>query len=209
MQDLIDAGHRLWKQGLLPATSGNLSVLDPESGMVTVTRSGCDKGFLRDANFATVPRDARARDFVGVSAETDLHLAVYRTIPASEAGCVIHTHGRASTLRSTRTGILACLTGWELLKALAPVQRDGRDPLLIHACLPVFLNDQNIEALAGTVESYYAATRETESRTLFAPGFLLNGHGMYVWGRDVAEAVRHTEALEYLLDLPAYEDRQR
>ena len=31
------------------------------------------------------------------------------------------------------------------------------------------------------------------------PGFLIRGHGLYAWGRDIAEARRHVEGLEFLL----------
>jgi len=31
-------------------------------------------------------------------------------------------------------------------------------------------------------------------------GFLLRGHGLTCWGRDVAEARRHLEGLEFLFE---------
>jgi methylthioribulose-1-phosphate dehydratase len=30
-------------------------------------------------------------------------------------------------------------------------------------------------------------------------GYLIEGHGLYTWGRDMAEAERHVEAFEFLL----------
>jgi methylthioribulose-1-phosphate dehydratase len=30
-------------------------------------------------------------------------------------------------------------------------------------------------------------------------GYLIDGHGLYAWGRDMHEARRHLEALEFLL----------
>jgi methylthioribulose-1-phosphate dehydratase len=33
-----------------------------------------------------------------------------------------------------------------------------------------------------------------------AHGFLIRRHGLYTWGRDVAEAARHLEGLEFLLE---------
>jgi len=32
-------------------------------------------------------------------------------------------------------------------------------------------------------------------------GFLLAGHGLYAWGKDVAEARRHIEIFEFLLEV--------
>jgi methylthioribulose-1-phosphate dehydratase len=31
-------------------------------------------------------------------------------------------------------------------------------------------------------------------------GFLLRGHGLYTWGDDLAQARRHVEILEFLLE---------
>ena len=31
-------------------------------------------------------------------------------------------------------------------------------------------------------------------------GYLIDGHGLYAWGRDMAEARRHLDAFEFLLD---------
>jgi methylthioribulose-1-phosphate dehydratase len=33
-----------------------------------------------------------------------------------------------------------------------------------------------------------------------AHGFLIRRHGLYTWGRDLAEAARHLEVLEFLLE---------
>jgi len=30
-------------------------------------------------------------------------------------------------------------------------------------------------------------------------GYLIDGHGLYAWGRDMPEARRHLEAFEFLL----------
>ena len=31
-------------------------------------------------------------------------------------------------------------------------------------------------------------------------GYLIAGHGIYTWGRDLTECLRHLEAIEYLFD---------
>jgi methylthioribulose-1-phosphate dehydratase len=31
--------------------------------------------------------------------------------------------------------------------------------------------------------------------------FLLRGHGLYTWGRDLPEAKRHVEILEFLMEV--------
>ncbi len=34
-----------------------------------------------------------------------------------------------------------------------------------------------------------------------AHGFLLRRHGLYTWGADLAQAVRHVEILEFLMEV--------
>jgi methylthioribulose-1-phosphate dehydratase len=58
--------------------------------------------------------------------------------------------------------------------------------------VPVFGNDQDIPRLAARVEAHLSAHPEL-------PGYLIEGHGLYTWGRSVAEARRHVEAFEFLL----------
>jgi len=48
--------------------------------------------------------------------------------------------------------------------------------------------------LAGSVE-------ETLKQYPNAHGFLLRRHGLYTWGKDLVEAKRHVEILEFLLEV--------
>jgi methylthioribulose-1-phosphate dehydratase len=34
-----------------------------------------------------------------------------------------------------------------------------------------------------------------------AHGFLIAGHGLYTWGRTIADAERHVEILEFLMEI--------
>jgi len=55
-------------------------------------------------------------------------------------------------------------------------------------------NAQDMPALARRVEELL---RERPD----AHAFLLRRHGLYTWGRDLAEAVRHVEILEFLFEV--------
>ena len=57
--------------------------------------------------------------------------------------------------------------------------------------MPVLPNSQDMTVLAGMVEA------ELERGPLW--GYLIEGHGLYAWGRDMAEARRHLDAFEFLL----------
>jgi len=178
---LVDAGRTLHARGWLPATSGNLSArLD--DGRIAITASGRCKGTLDASGIVCLDADGRPLDGRRPSAETGLHLQIYRHDPA--AGVVLHTHSLTATLLTEDGGDWR-LGGLELLKAFP-----GIDTHEVEVVVPVFANDQDIDRLAGTV----AARLDS----LSIPGYLLRGHGLYVWGDDMASALRHLEALEYL-----------
>ena len=59
--------------------------------------------------------------------------------------------------------------------------------------LEVVNNTQDMPELARWVEERW------HERGRLKWGLLVRGHGVYVWGRDVTEARRHLEGVEFLL----------
>lgn len=57
--------------------------------------------------------------------------------------------------------------------------------------VPVFANTQDMQVLAAQVEALL------DKQSMW--GYLIEGHGLYAWGRNMAEARRHLEAFEFLL----------
>ena len=183
---IADVGRDLYGLGWLPATSGNLSVrLGPDSCAITV--SGCDKGRLTADDIMRVDLAGEPLSSGRPSAETLLHTSLYRW--SEGIGAVLHTHGPASTVLGLRHEGLdrVVLEGYELLKAFAGVQTHA-----IRLAIPIFENTQDIAALADQVP----ARLDRAPAPCF--GYLIRGHGTYVWGRDLGDAHRHLEALEYL-----------
>lgn len=182
---LIAAGQRIWQQGWCPATSSNFSRrLDDLRCAITV--SGRDKGNLQPADIMQVDMSGQALDGKKPSAETLLHTQLYRRDPA--IGAVLHTHSVKSTLVSMNAPDVVELSGLELLKAFA-----GQSSHEVTLQIPVFDNTQDIAALAAAVDQ-----RMQQHGTGHA--YLIRGHGLYTWGRDLPETLRHLEALEFLLD---------
>jgi methylthioribulose-1-phosphate dehydratase len=180
-QKLVDAGRLFAARGSVPATSGNFS-LRLDERRVAITRSGVDKGALSTSDVLVA--DIESAPPPGASAETPLHLALYRASAATQA--VIHTHADAAAVLSL-AGADLVLSGWELLKAFAGVESHEAA-----VTIPVFPNDQDVPALSARVAARLA-------RVPSAPAYLLAGHGLYTWGRSLAEAQRHAVALEHLL----------
>jgi methylthioribulose-1-phosphate dehydratase len=173
-------------------TSGNFSlVLSREPLRLLITASGRDKGRLGPGDFVVV--DAAGLpvrpDMPKPSAETLLHVVAAQELGI---GAVLHTHSVWATLLSDLyfpAGVV--WSGYEMLKGLAGVAT--HDTTLR---LPILDNTQNISALAGTLTELL----RQNSHDLHW-GFLLRRHGLYTWGRDLAEARRHLEVLEFLLEV--------
>jgi methylthioribulose-1-phosphate dehydratase len=175
------AGAKQW----VPATSGNFSAR-VDASSCAITTSGGDKGRLtRDRIVAAALVGGHPRQ----SAEAPLHYLLYRLAPT--IGAVAHVHAMSSVLASMvdRSQQRVRLEGLELLKAFHGITTH-------EACLdvPIFPNDQDLEGLARQVEHRLAADG-------LGYGFLLAGHGLYAWGRDAAETIRHLDAFEYLFTL--------
>ena len=184
--DIIVNVRELAQLGWTPATSSNFSRrLDDRHAAITV--SGRDKGKLKEADIMVVDFDGQA---VGSdhrpSAETLLHTQLYGRFP--EVGCILHTHSRNQTVASrlfAGAGRVR-LEGYELLKAFR-----GNETHETAVDVPVLPNSQHMPTLAAQVDALLDAGPMW--------GYLIDGHGLYAWGRDMAEARRHLEAFEFLL----------
>jgi len=183
-REIVEVGAFLSLRNLAPATSGNIS-RRIDGATIAVTRSGVDKGELVEQDVLVV--DMASAIPGGASAETMLHLALYRDRPA--VGAVIHTHSLAAALLSSvhETQGELILQGLELLKAL-----EGVTTHEARVSLAVFPNDQDIPRLAARVSQELRRRPE-------AVAYLIAGHGLYSWGGSMPEARRHVVALEYLL----------
>jgi methylthioribulose-1-phosphate dehydratase len=187
-EQLVRIGRRFDARGWVLGTSGNFSLVTSRDPLrLAITRSGTHKGDLTPADILEFG-DGRVLDGSGLaSAETLLHVEIVR---ARGAGAVLHTHSIWSTLLSDAFGDAGGLeiAGYEMLKGLAGVRtHDHRE------WLPIVANDQDMVRLAGEVAMVLA-------RHPACHGFLLRRHGLYTWGETPADAARHVEILEFLLE---------
>ncbi|MGB6062187.1 MAG: methylthioribulose 1-phosphate dehydratase [Candidatus Aquilonibacter sp.] len=190
--DLAAIGRFAAARGWVPATSGNFSCRI-DGAHAAVTRSGIDKGNIRSEDLVVVPLVGELP--AGVSAETPLHVARYRR--DSGVGAIVHVHTVAATVlsRADAAQEFVELEGFEMHKSLRGVTtHEGT------LRLPIFANDQDTSRLAGHIEATLPAQAPV-------PGYLLAGHGLYAWGATTADAQRHLEGLEFLLQCSLEERR--
>ena len=98
---VVEYGKKLVTENLTDGTGGNISVYDPESGLMAISPSGMDY-------FSIKPEDVVIMDLEGnivdgerkPSSEKDLHIELYKEKPGMTAA--VHTHSMFCT-------VLACL----------------------------------------------------------------------------------------------------
>ncbi|CAI9121009.1 methylthioribulose 1-phosphate dehydratase [Brytella acorum] len=182
--EIVRAGQRMDQRGWVPATAGNISRRLAD-GRIAITRSGGHKGFLTSADVIEVDIDGRPRvEGQRSSAETLLHTQLYAADPA--IGAVLHGHSVAGTVLSMVVRDAAIpLSGYEVLKVF-----EGQVTHDTTVEVPLFENDQDIARLATVVAPHLGR---------MPAGYLIRGHGVYVWGADMATALARLEGLEFLL----------
>jgi len=182
---LCEYGRMIYQRGWSPATSSNYSVRLNED-CCALTSSGKHKGELTPKDILVVNWQGKAVTDGKPSAETLLHTQLYQR--DESIGAVLHTHSPVAVVLSQvwQQDQLA-VSGWELQKAFA-----GEATHEDTVTFPIFANDQDINRLATLVE-------DTMQQQGQGHAYLLRGHGLYTWGKDLATCFRHLEAAENLL----------
>jgi methylthioribulose-1-phosphate dehydratase len=177
-------------RGWLLGTSGNLSaVVERDPLRLAMSPSGVDKGELTYEQMLSIDENARivSQHSGKPSDESLLHIRIVRE---RGAGAVLHTHSIWNTilsdLHASDDGVR--IEGYEMLKGLHGVRTHEHSEWL-----PIIENSQDMPALAETIG-------KTLSEHKAAHGFLLRRHGLYSWGDTLAQAKRHIEILEFLLE---------
>lgn len=186
VRGVMALAHHAGAKGWVPATSGNFSVRI-DANDCAITASGGDKGALKPEG--VIRAGIRGPTHPRASAEAPLHYLMYRVSPA--IGAVTHVHAQPAVLASlllAKEGRVR-IEGLELLKAF-----NGVTTHETHVDVPVFENEQDMDALAVRVEARLKAEG-------LGWGFLLAGHGIYAWGSNVQETLRHIDAFDYLFTL--------
>jgi methylthioribulose-1-phosphate dehydratase len=184
-----EVGRQFHARGWTPGTSGNFSVVVSRSPLrLAITASGANKGALSSGDVLEI--DERGKVLAGSgqpSAEAELHLAIVRV---RGAGAVLHTHSIWSTILSDAVdGPGIAIEGYEMLKGLEGVAMHQH-----REWLPIVENTQDWAEATPEIEA-------TLARYPQAHGFIIRRHGLYTWGRDLEQARKHVETLEFLLEV--------
>lgn len=183
---IIAAGRWLDSKGWAPATAGNYS-MRLNDGRFAITVSGWHKGRLTEAGVMTVDGDGHPLDGKKPSAETALHMALYRRFGTVNA--VLHSHSPDAVGMSRAYPDVTHyrLAGHEMLKVLP-----GFSTHATYFDLPIVDNSQDMADILADLEPWMQ--RDTPP-----PAYVIRGHGLYGWGIDMAEAERVIEGVEWMV----------
>lgn len=164
-EDIVQYGKRMQSERLTAGTSGNISILDPETGYMAISPSGIPYDKTR-------PEDIVIMDIAGhiiegtrkPSSEQGLHRMIYERRP--DAGAIVHAHSMYCTT-------LACL-GIPLKSVHYAIAEAGTDTIPI-APYRTF----------GTMELAQAAA---DAIGPVSRGLLLKNHGMLALGLSIEKA---------------------
>jgi methylthioribulose-1-phosphate dehydratase len=186
--EIAELARLCYARGWAPGTGGNFSATVSRDPLrLAITSSGVDKGTLNAGDIVEIDGGGRVLGGSGrPSAESSLHLAIVRE---RGAGAVLHTHSIWSTIISEAAEDGVAIEGYEMLKGLHGVESHEH-----REWVPVLENTQDWAAAAPEVERVLQRHPE-------AHGFLIRRHGLYTWGRDLVEAKRHVETLEFLFEV--------
>jgi methylthioribulose-1-phosphate dehydratase len=179
-----------YQRGWVPATSSNFSVRSEDNeDWIVISQSGKDKEYIASHDFMLVDLEGQCIQPKGAkpSAETLLHTSLYKN---TEIGAVLHTHSLDSIMAAEvlrENGVIS-MQGLELLKAFSGIETHEST-----IDIPVFQNIQDMKELSERVLHSF-------SKSGWPVGYVIEGHGIYTWGKSLAEAKRHLEALEYLFN---------
>ena len=205
---LCAVGREFHSRGWSLGTSSNYSVVAGRNPLeILITASGKDKSALTREDFVAVDssgqllqdHEANGRKS---SAETLLHCLIAGSLP--DVGAILHTHSIWGTILSrqalatqqTRGAIQ--IEGYEMLKGLEGITTHDTT-----INVPVFQNSQDMVELSDRIREVLISSDGGPSEVLSHHGFLLSGHGLYTWGRTLAEARRHIEIFEFLFEVTA------
>lgn len=192
-QELVETIRFFNIKGWSPATSTNYSVRSEKEHEYIISRSGVDKSQFSLEDLIIIDSQGKILEaFTGPgiksSAETEIHTALYEKFP--EAKCVLHTHSLLGTMLSQTMiseGQIK-FNDLEIIKGL-----EGNKTHDMEEILPIVPNSQEMSEILNDMESHF------EKKTNLH-GFLIAGHGLYTWGKDIASAKRHIETFEFLFE---------
>jgi L-ribulose-5-phosphate 4-epimerase len=191
---VCNANKSLLSSGLVILTWGNVSAIDPSSGIVAIKPSGVPYDVLKAEDIALV--DLEGRIIEGdkkPSSDTNTHLEIYRNF-RNDVASVIHTHSTYATIYAQAKKEIPCIgtTHADYFYGPIPVTRDLKEEEI----------QNDYELNIGKVIVEHFRTHNLDPSEM--PACLVASHGPFVWGASIDEALEHALILETVAKMSIY-----
>jgi L-fuculose-phosphate aldolase len=172
-EQVVRVGMEALRRGVVHGTAGNMSLRDPETGLIAITPSGIPYPEMAAADVVIVNEQGEVVDGRRKpSSETPLHTIIMRARPDIRA--IVHTHSHYST-------VVSCIRPF-----LPPILTETC--LLVGASVPV-----TRYGLTGTSDFGESVL---EVLTPDTNAVILKNHGLLAFGEDFASALGKAEVVE-------------
>lgn len=107
-EEIVSTARRAYREGLMAATSGNLSYFDKKSGYMAITPSGMDYSIMTPEDIVIL--DLNGNVINGTqkpSSEWKMHAEIYRNLPQYRA--IVHTHSPNATAYAVLRKEIPCV----------------------------------------------------------------------------------------------------
>lgn len=184
---IVELCTEMYRKGWASGTGGGVSIRESDS--IFMAPSGVQKERLSvedlfelslEGEILKAPTDPSLR----LSACAPLFMSAYKL---RGAGAVLHSHSMNAMLATLISEREFCVTHLEMMKGISGT--GYHDELVV----PIIENTAHECDLADSLAE--AITRYPESHAV-----LVRRHGVYVWGRDWAQAKVHAECYDYLFE---------
>jgi methylthioribulose-1-phosphate dehydratase len=184
LDELVFVAKRCYERGWSWGTAGNFSLRGCD-GLIWQSPTGICKGQLRADLFIPIDLESELQlEFSPhrPSAEMPVHAGIYKCV--REARCVVHTHPSAVVAYSRGRKSMT-FTNEEMIKALGV---ESHEQTLSIPVLPN-ANPEDMKSYSRKIQPGVGKVAKT---------VVLEGHGVWAWGRTPIEALGYIEALDIL-----------
>lgn len=187
-EQVCEANQFLERSGLVKLTWGNVSGIDRQAGMIVIKPSGIPYLRLKPEHMVVIDLHGHVVEgTLNPSSDTPTHLVLYRAF--ADIGGVTHTHSAWATIFAQAQREIPCFgtTHADHFHGSVPVTRMLKPEEVV----------KDYEANTGVV----VIERFNGMDAMEIPAVLVAGHGPFTWGRNAAESVRNSIALESVAEM--------
>ncbi|WOO42457.1 L-ribulose-5-phosphate 4-epimerase AraD [Rubellicoccus peritrichatus] len=185
-----EANRKLPATGLVDLTFGNVSVLDPDSGVFAIKPSGVDYDALTPDSMVLVDLNGEVVEGeLKPSSDTPTHQRLLQAFGDAGVTSVVHTHSRNAVAFAQAGREIPCFgtTHADYFFGAVPITRE--------------LTADEIQGEYEWATGEAIVERFADLKPLDFPAVLVKSHGPFAWGKTADKAVEHALALEIIADM--------